>query len=818
MESQPRSLNKIGRNKSFPVFPELSRRNFFLLVIIAWAFFPGNLYPTDDNISYSLNVYLFSEFMIASLPGGQFYPTFLENLVPDSTCLLEESNGFSLIDTPRVYYEGDSFIHFNWFYDGLAINSALNNGSPGVLLPLSAVSRYELQGETPLNKDPGLNFLSAPDGQSFSEVSFSTVFPNLGGYVPWSTFMLQPHASTPERNSLLYTPRRKIRSNYVFDYLGFKKFRSSALSFSLTYFDIARQFNDFNVFNTVFEENGSLLLLLAKYEKELKDGSLTIIGIYNKIERDHFLAEIGRYPQETQKKERQSFFSALKFVKKRLSLALSWLHEIEDLSPQSLNFSKDLKDNDGEGIFPFEKTGTFSADALRLGLDLPVSLSNGRTGLDLFADLKSTWLKGSETASEFNSITFDGSAYRMILWQKDQDYRNSNLNLRLGATVNSRLTDNLTVFGKFFLQYSALRFQDEANNLGFLNLAYDLGFVLFKTPQVLFSFGRTPYELEENLNFFLETQRPWGTVFNWDDLNHDLEYQRGEEKNTIGYTGNRFHSVDQEIKAPAKQRCLLTLTMPLSKKFNLTVKGLYKKIVNNFWVKFGQEYGFYEQIGGSYLYFFSQPYQDYVLSNSSFEKEPFYAQLLLQVSSRENTRWFFSFSFLAHIGMGTTVFGSGPGTNDIGVLNETQADPNAWINGFGRVDGDRAYVGKLFFGFYLAKNLFVAANVKYRDGAPFAFIDPVYRYGQWVFSYRTIKAENQKGQKGGPREDYLSDISVHLRYRFKLWGSEAELDLSFFNLMDCGSELSEYAFSTGLRLANALQIPRSARLGFSIRL
>jgi hypothetical protein len=788
------------------------------LLIITWAFSLGSVYPADDSLSYRLNVYLFSEFMTKSLPGGQFYPTFLENFVPDSTCLLEESNGFSLIDTPRVYYEGDSFIHFNWFYDGLAINSGLNEGSPGVLLPLSAVSQYEIQGETPFNKDPGLNFVSASGSQTFSQVSFSTVFPDLGGYVPWSTFMLQPHASTPERNSLLYTPRRKIRSNYIFDYLGFKKFRSSSLSFSLTYFDIARQFNDFNVFNSVFEENGSLLLLHAKYEKELRDGHLTMIGIYNKIERDHFLAELGRYPQETEKKDRQSFFSGLKFVKKRFSLGLSWLHETEELSPQSLNFTKDLKDNDGEGIYPFEKMGTFSADALRLSLDFPVSLSDQRTGIDFFADLRSTWLKESEEASGFNPITFDRSAYRVILWQGGQDYRNSNLNLKMGAMVNSKLTDSLSVFAKFFLQYSALRFQNGDNNLGFLNLAYDVGVLLFKTPQILFSFGRTPYELKENLNFFLETQRPWGTIFSWDDLNHDLEYQAGEEKNTVGYTGSRFHSLDQELKAPAKQRYLLILTTPLSKKFNLTVKGLYKKIVNNFWVRFREDYGFYEQIGGSNLYFFDRPYKDYILSNSSFEKEPFYAQLFLQVSSRENTKWFFSFSFLAHIGMGTTAFGNGPGTNDIGVLNETQADPNTWMNGFGRLDGDRAYVGKMFFGFYLTKNLSLAANLKYRDGTPFAFINPVYRHDQWVFTYRTIKGENEKGRKGGPREDYLSDISLHLRYKFKLWGSEAEACLSFFNLMDLGSELSEYAFSPGPRLANELEIPRSVRLGFSIKL
>jgi hypothetical protein len=183
---------------------------------------------------------------------------------------------------------------------------------------------------------------------------------------------------------------------------------------------------------------------------------------------------------------------------------------------------------------------------------------------------------------------------------------------------------------------------------------------------------------------------------------------------------------------------------------------------------------------------------------------------------KEAQKWYFSFSFMAHLGMGNTAFGNGPGANDFGILDESQANPNTWINGYGRVDGDRAFVGKLYFGFYLAKNLFLSASLKYRDGNPFAFIGSQYANDQWAFFLETIQAENRKGIKGGPREDFLSDVSVKLSYNFRLFDCDMTLFGSVFNLLDFGSELSEYVFSGGLRYSNELLIPRSARAGILI--
>ncbi len=127
-------------------------------------------------------------------------------------------------------------------------------------------------------------------------------------------------------------------------------------------------------------------------------------------------------------------------------------------------------------------------------------------------------------------------------------------------------------------------------------------------------------------------------------------------------------------------------------------------------------------------------------------------------------------------------------------------------------------MGKVFFGYFLSPRLFLSGTVKYRDGDPFAFINSFRRDGQWILTYQTIKAEDEHGKKGGPREDCIWDFNFKLSYDISLFGKKGRLELSLFNLLDFGGELSENVFSGGSRLANELQLPRSLRLGLVVEM
>jgi hypothetical protein len=767
-------------------------------------------------------VFQFDLFMIDQLPGGTFYTSFLENYAPDTTLLIEENNGFSIIDNPRVYFEGDSFINFNWFYNGLNINSALNDGSPAVMLPLSSIGSYRLQGENPAFKDYGLNILSAIRPGNFSRVTVSGIYSDLGGYV--GTWVIQPdHPAL--RADRLYNERRKIKDNFYLDYQYNKTSKASHLSFGLNYFDISRQFNDFNNFDDIFVEEGKLFLANGRYVKKLSDGMLDIFAVFNHLDRDHQQAELGTYPQENSERKRLSFLTGLSYQKNKLSLGLSLQVEKEELNPVVENFSKDLMDTDGDLLLPYGKTsefrlGDFTGTTLNANLKYPIKtrLFNRPFTIATYGDIRFSQIKGNEKIHDYNALLFDQDPYMVVKWQGGNDYTNSNLQARAGMNLAAQLSDKISLLGHVLINYDKLGFDNSLNNLSFVTPGFDVGihvkFSKRKNSHLLFSYGRLPYHIRENSNSFLEQQRPSGSIYHWNDSNGDGNFQAGEEAVLYGYTGGSYHYVDQDLSAPIKERLLLNFSTPISKYFTLNIKGIYKKIINNFRVRFDREYGFYETHDGHDLYFFDQPFGDYYLSNGGYEKDPFYAQFHFNFKGRRADRWFFSFSFMAHMGMGVTAFGNGPASNDIGILDESQANPNSWINGFGRNDGDRGFVSKCYLGYYLGKKLFLAVSLKYRDGNAFAFYNSLNQYEQQIIYYSTIKAEDEKGVKGGPREDYVADISVQLNYKFKLFNRDAVLRLSFFNLFDFGAELSEYVFSGGLRDAVELQIPRSMRLTF----
>ena len=761
-----------------------------------------------------LTVFTFNDFYIRTLPAASFYPTFLEAYAPDTTLLIEESNGFAWIDPPRVYFEGDSYRQFNWDYNGFSINSALNPGTPSALLPPSALTGYRLQGESPLSGRGGLGFLCQAPQKSLSRLTVSTIYSDLGSYSPWADFLITTPAT--QRADRLYNERRKPLNNFYIDYLFHKKFSRANWLVALHYFDMDRQFNDFNAFDRTFTEQSRLFAASSHYSKETAGGRFEAFGIFNYAERTNLGAETGAYPQETIDSTRRSLAAGLGLYRKWLELKLHVQYESEERQPAVPDFSKDFRDNDGDGLYSFARIGTFSAATVNLTLELPHrrQWSGGALAVVGYAAVRYSQLGGQERVNAFNPIFFGSDPYLVLRWDPGREYHNSNARLEAGVRLSADISPDLSLISRLFVRYSDLRFDYAANNLSFFSPGYDIGLLLFKNrkTRILFSYGDLPYDIREDVNVFLEQDRPSGTYYHWQDGNGDLAYQAGEEGTVFGYSGGNCHFVDEAIAAPRKRRLLLDLSTRLSRHWRLNVKGIYKKMADTFWIKFARDYGFYESYGGQDLYFFDQTFKDYTLSNYDFDDDPFYAQLLLHFKGERPGRWFFSFSFLAHIGMGYTAFGNGVGANDIGVIHESQAFPNTWINGFGRLDGDRAFVARLYAGFYLARNLSLGIGLKYRDGHPFAFFNALNRHDQWAIYYQTIQAENEKGEKGGPREDYVSDISLKLNYRFRLFNRRASLSLSAFNLLDVGYELSEYVWSGGSRDAVELVMPRSLRL------
>lgn len=229
-----------------------------ILLLLSYSVLKGQ--EDGDNSEF-----IISDFMLEMLPGGYFYQNFIENLAPDTTSLIEESNGFAQLDFPKVYFEGDSWTQFNWFYNGFKINSALDDGAPAFQLPLLAIGSMALQGETPRHRDYGFHFNPRSPQTSRSRLMASIVFPNMGGYTFLGKLAIGNHASL--RADDLYSTRRKIAENYQFDYSFEKKSQLSSLLLALSYVSLDRRFNDFNQRDAQFPENGTLLQFLSRWQR-----------------------------------------------------------------------------------------------------------------------------------------------------------------------------------------------------------------------------------------------------------------------------------------------------------------------------------------------------------------------------------------------------------------------------------------------------------------------------------------------------------------------------------------------------------------------
>jgi hypothetical protein len=762
----------------------------------------------------SSNTFVIDEFLLQSLPGGYGVANFIEMVAASAVSLIEESNGFAAFDQPRVFYEGLSATQTQWTYDGFRVNSALNDGAPAFSLPRLAQSAMALQGQSPW--DGGAHVAVSTD-PSFTglRLSLSGAIPRVGGTTGLG-WLLVPNLAA-ERGQIFATNRRRLDHDATADILWRRVLnKKTSLLLAAGWREQGRLFNTLQTEDGTFTEGGSSVQLYGRLQRQLSRSRLTVSAAFDHLQRDNLYAELGRVPEETLGQTRDAGFLGLAVEGSRSTARLSLQVENETRRSDAGNWNKELQDRDGEGFWPFERQGDFSSATLRMQAERRIPFGFGRRTAEIkpFVDLNWTQVKGNETVPDFNTVTFDNDAYQVILWQDGTAYRHRRLDMNGGLAVRLPLTRRLDLQGRGFARGQSLTFESGAANLTVWTPGFDVGLEWRPSHRwnLMLAFGRIPLELGPQVSFFLESGRPSGQIWHWRDSDGDLAYDSGETNYLFGYSGGGHHTAAENLRCPVQQRLMALIGLDLGKRFRLDIKGILGKTIDQLWVRFAEEYGYYTTVNGQSVYVISKAYDRYVLTNNDFLRNPFYSELLLRLSARRENRWFFSLSFLSHIGMGATAFGNGV-ESDSGVIDESQANPNTWYNAFGRVNGDRAFVGKIYFGWRLNSRLFVASTIRYRDGQSFSFLDAYYRRMTWILLYNTIKGEDEHGVKGGPREDCVWDINAQVTWRLPLLKNRVSLWAAVYNIFDFGSELSENVFSGGSRLPNELQLPRSLRLG-----
>lgn len=749
------------------------------------------------------------------LPGSGTWAGYFETFQPESTVLIENSNGFASMDRARIYFDGWSPRALPWMLNDLAFNSRLFSGSPQGFLPHAALSGFIGDSSGFFGSGPGIHMIPYMAG-FHSSVSMSTVSPNLGSYSPWAAFLI----STPavERPQLLYETRRQFDGQFHLDGQWSRRWGDGhQLALAFTHQMAGRMFNDFGERDHQFVENANGTDIYGDYQYNTTERSTRIWLLINRLDRDHEGAELGMLPEETLSLNRTNWSAGVGLRRWGWQLSAMLGYERDQTDPSQLNYAKEIMDNDGDMIFsqsPFGTrsslnfSGRFEREAGEKQILLPFLAWNIQS------------YQADEDIHDHNTLTLDGQPCAVILWDQGHSVKQQNqlYHAATGLQLNLPVSDTVLLTGRAEFNLDGFAGRTLVDKASFLRPGL-FGALIWRWNQrseLMFGASRYAHPMTGELIDFLDTSRPGGNWFRWGDTNENGEYEAGENGAYMRPTGGSSHLLDESFKLPMVTQIQFSLKFPLSTHWRFETHGSAKEIRDAWTVRHAHASGSWKTIDGKSMYILDQPPANYILTNlETSRQKPQYWHLMFRFMGEKPDKWYFSFSFMAHMGLGETPLGNGPGSNDYLALSETSADPNSWANNYGRLDGDRAFVAKLSYALNLSKRLSIGLTAKYRDGNPFAFLSAQMVENQLVLIHETLKGEDQKGNKLGPREDYLSEINLRVNYRLPLLGGTGQLSLEWHNLIDVGYELSEYVYNQYARLPLELNIPRSIRLTLS---
>lgn len=221
------------------------------------------------------------------------------------------------------------------------------------------------------------------------------------------------------------------------------------------------------------------------------------------------------------------------------------------------------------------------------------------------------------------------------------------------------------------------------------------------------------------------------------------------------------------------------------------------------------------------------------LGSGFFTATPYYMSQQTRYTYR-GRKVLFSFSWQSMQGVSYSGLGNGPGSNNVGVLSESMANPNSLtvirqssgdgsVGAYpaaGRTDQDRAYVLRIALSYTINKHFQIGGVGNWVDGQPFTYYrvfanddgTPSDASTQYAIVPCCPRGINPTDGNFGARESAIFHIEVFGRANWTLRGHGMELLLQSYNVYDFGNVLGEFCFPQGVRPGRGhnmtLTIPR----------
>ncbi|MFY0652507.1 MAG: hypothetical protein JXQ96_10760 [Cyclobacteriaceae bacterium] len=753
---------------------------------------------------------------------------FIDNYYPNGHYQIETTGNFSQPDQYTFSLTGYSYKWNKFYYDGIRINDL---SFPGASLHKPMLFDKDLDIDI---VDSRIDFTNNNKKEKYIYGQLNQG--SLGDMVPWTdayTHLMHGHSSGPEKAWQPIPYRRKTR-NAGTVYFSLPTEKHNSYGYITAGRRMITNFNHIRI-DDYFGED--YLQMHFHGDINLDNRKLDYLITYNS--RDNLYSEYYFDKDETSS---LNSFNLSAFTRNwiwgsaenGLFSNIGLNYSFKNVGKNNTNLSRNVIDQDGESLEPFYPGGKYH--------DIILS-SNGRKKLSdrlsfVYDNYNGIVKFSPENESYQNTLFFRNNitpfhSLNVTEWNSSA-FSTGMLENTFGIDYKIQSAGFL-LNAKGNLTYDGILF----NPKSITALNYELGFKVQKqlgrklTSYFEFGKRRVPFEFDQVR--FLSNKYQSGQTYFWNDTNNDQNYSASEKGDLFTTTGGAYRSASDELKQPDIYYLDYGNKWKMGKRWELTFLAQYRKFANQWTVQYDRNA---ETIGqfmpngdGENIYYLDDgqtinynvvPFDQQLFERLAEKKlgwlfnSPFYGGLTLNLE-KKTPKTYFYVSATAYEVVGLSPMGNGVLTNNLGVLSESQANPNTYIENLGRLDPDRAYIVRIYYHQEIGKRWKFAFQVKYKDGQPVnrnVFdLNTNASGNQFAFWNDDIKGINPFTGQFGVREGGFWNYELKFQYDTRLFDHRAVIDLNIYNIMDVATPLNNYNFpEPDAQYALEFQIPRGALL------
>ena len=507
------------------------------------------------------------------------------------------------------------------------------------------------------------------------------------------------------------------------------------------------------------------------------------------------------------------------------NLTAGLVYELNHTRHDSLSFTRNILDQDGEAFEPWYADGELHSVSLSAQYDQPLLPwlrvhAEGYNSLLYFSPSTREW-----TNSVFAQSITDTSPQQLYTysWQSNA-FASGILENEALVIAEKRLARGLQMYAHLGVSLDAVLL---GGGHSVVTPNWLAKFALDYQPCRWFRIGLS-----------LSHHR---MSYTWDEVRYlSRDYMNGEmryaDNTLLATTGGRYHTLDRDLWMHQPSYAVIDLpirfTFGRSSRHEIAILSSIRKYYNQWFTEYtdGVEANMLSQDG---VYYWREGEKQYTVTTQPLDlmssrwggRTPYMMSNMVRYTYN-GRKWFVQLSWQSYLMAGISTLGSGPLSNTVGALSESTSNPNTFrvmeegdtpFQANGRLDQDRAYIARIQVTYNACKYFSIGFNGKFKDGQPFVNYETTKRtdadHTQMAVTPYCARGINPANNAFGKRDDAFFNFELHATGRWWINGTPMSLDVLCYNIYDFGTELTEYTFDgygelRNKRIPMSLCIPR----------